>query len=76
MECFGTLSMTSSFKERLIKITAYSWGFDSRKTYISLINSLLDGEHKEQSVQQSGKQQPNQQHQQQPSDKATHSHSE
>jgi hypothetical protein len=37
--CFGTLSMTSSFKERLIKITAYSWGFDSRKL-ISLLSKI------------------------------------
>jgi hypothetical protein len=51
--------MASSFKLRVIKITAYSWGFDSRKTYISLVKNLLDDEQKEQSVQRSGQQQPN-----------------
>jgi hypothetical protein len=46
-----------------------------KKTYVSRVKNLLDGEHKEQSMQRSGQQQPNQQHQQ-PLDRAPHSHSE
>jgi hypothetical protein len=49
---------------------------EKKKTYISVLKNLLDGKHEEQSVQQAGQQPPNQQCQQQPSNGATHSHTE